>query len=106
MKANFYGRLFRFIRGIVRIVYPKYSVQIPKINGPVVYISHHQNLFGPFVILLWFTNVCIAGCFMFFLIKKLVLNSMLTILLQKDLDGTNGWQSCVLFQFPILFQLF
>lgn len=54
MKADFYGRLFKFIRCFVRIFYPKYSVQIPEVNGPVVYVSHHQNLLGPFVILLWF----------------------------------------------------
>ncbi|TCS81261.1 glycerol acyltransferase [Tepidibacillus fermentans] len=43
------------IRAIIRKFYPTYSVQIPKnINGPVVYVSHHQNLFGPFVTLLWF----------------------------------------------------
>lgn len=54
MKADFYGRFFRLIRGFIRIVYPNYSAQMPKINGPVVYVSHHQNLFGPFVLLLWF----------------------------------------------------
>lgn len=54
MKGN-YGKLFRFVRGLIRAVYPKYTVQIPKnINRPVVYISHHQNLFGPFVTMLWF----------------------------------------------------
>lgn len=55
METNFYGPLFRFLQSTVRLFYPRYQVQIPKNNkGPVVYISHHQNLFGPFVILLWF----------------------------------------------------
>jgi 1-acyl-sn-glycerol-3-phosphate acyltransferase len=55
MRDNFYGNLFLFIRGIIRIVYPKYTVQIPtNVNRPVVYISHHQNFFGPFITMLWF----------------------------------------------------
>jgi 1-acyl-sn-glycerol-3-phosphate acyltransferase len=55
MKGNDYGWLFRFIRGVIRIVYPKYTVKLStNINRPVVYISHHQNLFGPFVTMLWF----------------------------------------------------
>lgn len=55
MEANFYGRLFVILRAFVRKVYPTYSVEIfQNVNGPVVYIAHHQNLFGPFVILLWF----------------------------------------------------
>lgn len=55
MKANFYGRFFRFLQWFVRIFYPKYSVKLPNNpTGPVVYVSHHQNLFGPFIILLWF----------------------------------------------------
>ncbi|WP_069799614.1 1-acyl-sn-glycerol-3-phosphate acyltransferase [Tepidibacillus sp. HK-1] len=55
MKNRHYGILFRIIRGFIRIFYPRYKVLVPdRINGPVVYISHHQNLFGPFVTLLWF----------------------------------------------------
>ncbi|MGX2958553.1 lysophospholipid acyltransferase family protein [Peribacillus sp. JNUCC 23] len=55
MKDNFYGTFFRCVQFIVRMIYPTYHVQIPKnINGPVVYISHHQNTFGPFVAMLWF----------------------------------------------------
>lgn len=55
MNKNFYGLLFRIIRQIIRLIYPKYMVRLPKnIHEPVVYISHHQNTFGPFVIILWF----------------------------------------------------
>lgn len=57
MKHNSYGRVFRFLRSLVRFVYPKYSVQVPKADGPVVYISHHQNLYGPFMIMLWFPQL-------------------------------------------------
>ncbi|RDW19027.1 glycerol acyltransferase [Oceanobacillus arenosus] len=47
-----YGLFFRFNRSLVRMVFPKYHVQLPKTeHEPVVYISHHQNLFGPFVML-------------------------------------------------------
>lgn len=55
MADNFYGKGFCFTRGLVRAMYPRYSARLPeKIMDPVVYVSHHQNLFGPFVILLWF----------------------------------------------------
>lgn len=54
---NFYGVFFRLCQKIVRMVLPKYTVQVPNaLNGPVVYISHHQNLHSPFTILLWFTK--------------------------------------------------
>jgi 1-acyl-sn-glycerol-3-phosphate acyltransferase len=68
MQANFYGTFFRFIRSLIRKIYPKYSVQIPNnSNGPVVYVSHHQNLFGPFVILLWFPKCLHTWIFNVFL---------------------------------------
>lgn len=55
MKANFYGPFFSIARGMVRKIYPTYTPKVPEhIHEPVVYVSHHQNLFGPFVILLWF----------------------------------------------------
>lgn len=55
MNSNFYGRFFRLGQQIVRKVYPKYKVILPQtIDGPAVYITHHQNLFGPFITLLWF----------------------------------------------------
>lgn len=55
MASNFYGRFFRITQWIVRKIYPTYKIQIDKnVKDPVVYISHHQNLFGPFVIYLWF----------------------------------------------------
>ena len=49
---NKYGIFFRFNRSLVRIAFPKYNVQLPEtLNEPVVFVSHHQNLFGPFVML-------------------------------------------------------
>lgn len=56
MKNN-YGVFFRLMRALIKVVYPKYDVQVPTPNqGPIVYISHHQNLFGPFITLLWFPS--------------------------------------------------
>ncbi|MGM7723223.1 lysophospholipid acyltransferase family protein [Metabacillus sp. Hm71] len=55
MKGSQYGKVFRFFQGLIRLVYPKYRIHIPfELNRPVVYVAHHQNLFGPFIILLWF----------------------------------------------------
>lgn len=39
---------------MVKIFYPKYMVKIENKLSPTVYVCHHQNLFGPFVTLLWF----------------------------------------------------
>ncbi|XJZ26913.1 lysophospholipid acyltransferase family protein [Bacillota bacterium Lsc_1132] len=55
MADNFYGKGFKLVRGFVRMFYPAYSVKLANNSEtPVVYVSHHQNLYGPFVILLWF----------------------------------------------------
>lgn len=57
MKHNFYGRFYTFVRSLVRTcISPKYSVQVPDelMDSPAVYISHHQNLFGPLAAQLWF----------------------------------------------------
>lgn len=71
MEKKFYGPLFVFLRALVQKVNPKYSVQISeKIKGPVVYISHHQNLFGSFIILLWFPKCLHAWILHVFLEQK------------------------------------
>lgn len=55
MKSNFYGPFFTILQKIVQKIFPKYTIQVSDhIDGPVVFVSHHQNLYGPFVILLWF----------------------------------------------------
>lgn len=55
MTSNFYGKFFLISQWIVRKIYPAYRIQInEKVKDPVVYISHHQNLFSPFIIYLWF----------------------------------------------------
>lgn len=48
-----YGKIFKFARGAVRLVYPKYHVKLLLSKGPTVYVSHHQNFFGPFILMLW-----------------------------------------------------
>ncbi|RKJ70819.1 glycerol acyltransferase, partial [Butyricicoccus sp. 1XD8-22] len=54
MKNKFYGLFVRFIKKTVRMVTPTYTVKGFKVfDEPVVYISHHQNMFGPFHALLW-----------------------------------------------------
>jgi 1-acyl-sn-glycerol-3-phosphate acyltransferase len=71
MKANFYGPFFRALQNMAKIIYPKYTVHIPNhVHDPVVYVSHHQNLFGPFVILLWFPKSLHAWILQFFLDQK------------------------------------
>lgn len=55
MVSNFYGKFFLISQWLIRKIYPTYNVEIhEKAQDPVVYISHHQNLFNPFIIYLWF----------------------------------------------------
>ncbi|MGG5252013.1 lysophospholipid acyltransferase family protein [Neobacillus sp. SM06] len=71
MADNFYGKGFRLIRGMVRVVYPSYSLKQAKLpDTPVVFVSHHQNLFGPFIILLWFPRSLHAWILHVFLDQK------------------------------------
>ncbi|MET3699683.1 hypothetical protein SAMN05877753_101107 [Bacillus oleivorans] len=54
MKKHFYGKLFRLVRFLTRRVYPKYTVQLPDFHTcPTVFVSHHQNFFGPFITYVW-----------------------------------------------------
>lgn len=49
-----YGKIFKLSRGVVRLVYPKYDIAMPNRKiGPTVYVSHHQNFYGPFILMLW-----------------------------------------------------
>lgn len=54
MKKNNYGRLFLFCRWIVRLFIRRYEMDLTRVNQdkPVVYVSHHQNLIGPFYVYL------------------------------------------------------
>lgn len=55
MNNKFYGLFVRFVQKTVRMFTPKYKVQSFTTieDEPIVYISHHQNMFGPFHALLW-----------------------------------------------------
>jgi len=59
-----HGRLYRFARACVRLVSPRYRVVCCGGDGPgddgvpIVFISRHHNLFGPWMTMLWF-----PGCF-------------------------------------------
>lgn len=71
MAEQFYGRLFRAVRRLVRLVYPKYTAKVQEnIEGPVVYVMHHQNLFGPFIALMWFPKHLHAWILHVFLDRK------------------------------------
>lgn len=53
-----YGLFYKAVRGGLRLFMPSFSVwdqrsSIGKEKDAVVYVSHHQNLFGPITILLW-----------------------------------------------------
>jgi len=55
MKKSFYGTAFKIARFFIRPFYPKYECpQKEKAITPAVYISHHQNMYGPVMSMLWF----------------------------------------------------
>lgn len=50
-----YGKFYLIIRKIAQLVFPKYKApQLEPTDKPVVYVSHHQNMFGPVNVLLWY----------------------------------------------------
>lgn len=55
---NKYGKLFLFCRKIVRLFKRKYDVDLSRVNldRPIVFVSHHQNLVGPFYVYLSFNK--------------------------------------------------
>lgn len=59
-----YGRLYRLLRAVVRLVSPRYQLlrsasnRPEALSEPVVFVSRHHNLFGPWMTMLWF-----PGCF-------------------------------------------
>lgn len=60
LTSRSYGLFFRLCRGLIRCVYPQYKIQDLAATDPdetVVYIAHHQNLFGPFLVLLWYPRI-------------------------------------------------
>ncbi|MDE1549445.1 lysophospholipid acyltransferase family protein [Jeotgalibaca caeni] len=67
-----YGLFYKTIRRLLRMVTPRFSVS----NGhqmsdaeAVVYVSHHQNLFGPVSVLVWYpeyVQTWILGVFLKF----------------------------------------
>lgn len=56
MSTSFYGTFFLFCRSLARFFVPRYTVEVPEIDQPSVFIAHHQNLFGPFITMLWFSS--------------------------------------------------
>ncbi|MFC5559863.1 hypothetical protein ACFPN4_12320, partial [Ureibacillus thermophilus] len=54
-KARIYGPFFRFCRSLVCLFYPPFRVlKEENIKDGAVYLLPHQNLFGPFIMLLSF----------------------------------------------------
>lgn len=52
-----YGNFYKTVRSIVRLMLGRFQVKDERREeqklGPVVYVSHHQNLFGPVSVLCW-----------------------------------------------------
>lgn len=67
-----YGVFYKFIRGILRLFSRKVTVQDFRVNkeSPVVYVSHHQNMFGPIGVLTWYPEFLKTWVFSVFLDYK------------------------------------
>ncbi|MDO4680937.1 MAG: hypothetical protein Q4A55_06800 [Aerococcus sp.] len=67
MTPTHYGSFFQILRHLARLFFKRYRFQKPpKVDGPVVLVSHHQNLVGPFTIMLWipmFVRIWVLGVF-------------------------------------------
>lgn len=67
MGSTRYGYFFQILRHIARLFFKRYRFQDPPaVEGPVVLVSHHQNLVGPFTIMLWipiFVRIWVLGVF-------------------------------------------
>lgn len=55
MSQHKYGLFFRLGRRLARILLPTFRLrQIPeRLDEPIVFVSHHQNMMGPFSIMIW-----------------------------------------------------
>lgn len=52
-----YGYIYKSLRGLLKLGNPRFEVEpIPDYKGPVVFVSHHQNLKGPLHIHLWMSE--------------------------------------------------
>lgn len=70
MSTSFYRPLFKILRRLLRIIYPRYTTELLDHPGPAVYVVRHQNLFGPFIALLWFPKDLHAWILHVFLNQK------------------------------------
>lgn len=66
-----FGRFYKIVRQLVRMVLPKYSNKnIAPTSKPTVYISRHQNMSGPVSILAWSNHFMHTWVFAPFLSQK------------------------------------
>lgn len=51
-----YGMFYKFIRGALRLSSKRPTIQVlpENVASPVVYVSHHQNMYGPVNVLKWY----------------------------------------------------
>lgn len=53
-----YGRFYKGVRAVVRLMLGRFQLKDERNEaerqGPAVYVSHHQNLFGPVSLLSWY----------------------------------------------------
>lgn len=54
MAKEDYGLFFKFIQRVARLILPRYRFERPPdLEGPAVFVAHHQNMVGPVSILAW-----------------------------------------------------
>ena len=71
MRNEFYGKLFHIITKIARPFWGKMKiVNAENIRKRAVYVSHHQNQYGPFSTWLWFPEPVHMWSFHVFMEQK------------------------------------
>lgn len=104
MSKPFYGPLFTFCQRIVRVFFPKFTVERQKrpSGEPVVYVSHHQNLFGPFMTLLWYPEHIHCWMLHVFMERKACYNQYVNYTFTKRF----GWPKFLAIPLAFLMALF
>lgn len=86
---NFYGRLYRFSRGFVRLFWPVYRVDHPeRLADPAVYVCRHFNSRGSFQTMPWLSGKIHPWAMHFYCDRESCFNHLMGFTLTKRF----GWR--------------
>lgn len=81
---NFYGKLYRFCRLVVRCFWPTYRVDRPeRLNDPAIYVCRHFNSRGVFRTMPWLTGKIHPWAMHFYCDRDLCFKHLMSFTLTK-----------------------